>query len=178
MLQANPDLTYRDVQEILVRSARQNAQFETPTSGALQADETTWQVNQIGPFRDPDPWNDQNLYPLPITGQGINPIQAVFDPLADPGLEFGWRCFLAVDSNDGDRQSNSRYEPEPPQYTNGAGYTVSQGYGIYTEQTGYAHGVIDAGLAVEMAKQWTTLGQNIAPNTEKTFTTSIINYGT
>ena len=40
------------------------------------------------------------------------------------------------------------------------------------------HGVIDAGLAVEMAKQWTTLGQNIAPNTEKTFTTSIVDYGT
>ncbi len=58
MLEANPNLTYRDVQEILVRSARQNAQFETPTSGGgLFADNTTWQTNQIGPFRTVDPWN-------------------------------------------------------------------------------------------------------------------------
>ena len=33
MLEANPNLSYRDVQEILVRSARQNAQFEVPASG-------------------------------------------------------------------------------------------------------------------------------------------------
>ena len=37
MLQANPNLTYRDVQEILVRSARQNAEFETPSSGCVTA---------------------------------------------------------------------------------------------------------------------------------------------
>ena len=35
MLQANPNLTYRDVQEILVRSSRQNAEFEFPTSGGI-----------------------------------------------------------------------------------------------------------------------------------------------
>ena len=56
MLQANPNLTYRDVQEILVRSARQNAQFESPSSGGLSgsqwASQTTWQVNQIQPFRN------------------------------------------------------------------------------------------------------------------------------
>jgi subtilisin family serine protease len=173
MLQANPSLTYRDVEEILVRSARQNAEFETPSTGSLTGPRTTWQVNQIGPFRDPDPWNDPTLYPLPIQE---NPTQATHNPLADPGLENGFGI-LAPNSNDGDRQGNSRYESEPPQYTNGAGYTVSQGYGVYSEQVGYGHGTVDAGLAVEMAKQWTTLGQNLAPNTEKTFTTSVTDFG-
>src|SRR6185312_1910982 len=177
MLQANPNLTYRNVQEILVRSARQNAEFETPASGQSASGQTTWQVNQIGPFRDPDPWNDHTLYPLPVqAGQipgGI--FGAIDNPLAEPNLEpGGGGDFYAPDGNDGEQQGNSRYEPQPPLYTNGAGYTVSQGYGVYAEQTGFAHGTVDAGLAVAMAKQWTTLGENIAPNTEKTFTTSVL----
>ena len=35
MLEANPELSWRDVQEILVRSARQNAEFEIPTSNGV-----------------------------------------------------------------------------------------------------------------------------------------------
>ncbi len=62
-------------------------------------------------------------------------------------------------------------------YTNGAGYTVSQGYGVYGEQIGYAHGVVDAAAAVAMAKQWDTLGQNIDPNTELTYTSGVISIG-
>ena len=85
--------------------------------------------------------------------------------------------FLALDSNDSNRQLSSIFEPEPALFTNGAGYTVSQGYGFYGEQVGYAHGVVDAAAAVTMAKQWTTLGQNIAPNTELTYTTSAVNCG-
>src|SRR5262249_10595711 len=153
--------TYRDVQEILVRSARQNAEFETPSSGGLIGPRDTWQVNQLGPFRDPDPWYDQQLYPLPITiatNPLADPFDAVFNPLAEPGLvNLGGGIDLAPDGNDANRQRDARYEPEPPVFTNGAGYTVSQGYGIYAEQTGYGHGVVDAGLAVAMAKQWTTL---------------------
>ena len=81
MLEANPNLTYRDVQEILVRSARQNAQFEIPTSGGgLQSLYSTWQTNQIGPFRDPDPW---------ATDSPPDLFFALFDPLADPTIDRG-----------------------------------------------------------------------------------------
>ncbi len=78
MLQANPHLTYRDVEEILVRSSRQNAQFENPTSGGIGAgspEKNTWQTNQTGPFRNPDTFGARNLtaptlmrlsFPLPI----------------------------------------------------------------------------------------------------------------
>ena len=52
MLEANPNLTYRDVQEILVRSARQNALLETPSSGALSNPVSTWQTNQASPFQN------------------------------------------------------------------------------------------------------------------------------
>ena len=72
------------------------------------------------------------------------------------------------------RQIDGHYEPQPGLFTNGAGYTVSQGYGVYGEPIGYAHGVIDAELAVEMAKQWHILGQNMEPFTEKTYTTFVL----
>ena len=182
MLQANPNLTYRDVEEILVRSARQNAEFEYPTSqgfgSPFQSEiplKTTWQTNQTGPFRNPDSY----FNPL---FDGFN-----FDtnPIADPSTEpvfnvVGFSSFnnlLATDTNDSNRQFSSIYEPEPALFTNGAGYTVSQGYGIYGEQVGYAHGVIDAGEAVYMAEHWNELNQNIAPNTELTYTTSIVSLG-
>jgi subtilisin family serine protease len=148
MLEANPNLTYRDVQEILVRSARQNAQFEIPTSGGGLISENTWRTNQIGLFRNPDPF-----------GPGVDPFQAVYFPLMDPNGLLG---------------RFGRFEPQPALYTNGAGYTVSQGFGVYGEQIGYAHGVVDAGLAVKMAEQWHTLGQNIDPFTERTFTTFVV----
>jgi subtilisin family serine protease len=182
MLQANPNLTYRDAQEILVRSSRQNAQFEFPTSpgigspfqGLVDA-KVTWQTNQTGPFRNPDSF--------------FNPLFSFseFDdhPIADPSTESifnfvgfpNFDNFLALDTNDFNRQNSSIYEPQPAMFTNGAGYTVSQGYGIYGEQVGYAHGVVDAAAAVSMAKQWHALGQNIDPNTELTYTTSIVSLG-
>jgi subtilisin family serine protease len=178
MLQANPNLTYRDVQEILVRSSRQNAQFEFPTSGGLGSaldTKNTWQTNQTGPFRNPD------VHP----NFGINPFynfaqEAQHDPIADPSFaNFGFFGFpfYAPDTNDSNRQESSVYEPQPALFTNGAGYTVSQGYGIYGEQLGYAHGVVDAAAAVTMAKQWHTLGQNINPNTELTYTTALVSVG-
>ena len=176
MLDANPNLTYRDVQEILVRSARQNAQFESPSSGGLSgefASQNTWITNQIQPFREVDSF----FNPL-----FIGPITGFFDPIADPntdGTTFAGFSGIgyAPDTNDGNRQISSQYEPQPPLFANGSGYTVSQGYGIYGEQIGYGHGVIDAELAVKMALQWDILGQDIDPGTERTFTTGVINQG-
>ena len=54
MLEANPNLSYRDVQEILIRSARQNGQFDIPTNGFGQGlgigTQNTWVTNQIQLF--------------------------------------------------------------------------------------------------------------------------------
>lgn len=154
MLEANPNLTVRDVQEILVRSARQNAQFEFPSSGAGLTSQNTWQTNQNGIFRHPDPFDPT-----------IPAFLQVGLPLEDPNV--GGFVFGA------DPLRYGHFESQPPLYTNGAGYTVSQGYGVYSEQIGYGHGVIDAELAVRMAQQWHTLGQNLNPFTEKTFTTFV-----
>src|SRR6185369_6458586 len=108
----------------------------------------------------------------------------VFDsyPIADPSTESAFKLegfpslddFNARDAGDSNRQFSSIYEPQPGIFTNGAGYTVSQGYGIYGEQIGYSHGVVDAGAAVYMALHWNELKQNIAPNTELTYTTSVV----
>ena len=134
MLEANPNLSWRDVQEILVRSARQNAQFERPQNGAGDSTNNLWIVNQQPIFQEPDPFDPS-----------INPFTQTFNPEID-------------------------YQYNGPQkYTNGAGYTVAQGYGPYGEQLGYGHGVVDAEMAVQLAEQWTTKGQTLAP--ELTFTT-------
>ncbi len=176
MLEANPNLSYRDVQEILVRSSRQNAQFEFPASGGVSGGlvlidpQNSWQTNQIGPFRNPDPWDPMGT---------ISPAEYMINPLADPnaeGFSFGGELF-ATDTGDGGRQFLSHFEPQPALFTNGAGYTVSQGYGLYGEQIGYGHGVVNAELAVQMALQWHDLGQNLNPQTERTFTTSIVSPG-
>jgi hypothetical protein len=167
-------LTYRDVQEILVRSARQAGQFEIPSSGGgLTASYSTYQTNQIGPFRDPDPWR------IPAVNDRVD---ALFDPLADPTLGRGPSLFPSLafydpaSGNDDGRQFG-HYEAQPGLFANDAGYTVSQGYGVYGESIGFAHGVIDADLAVKMAKQWVALGQHMAPLTEKTFTTFVLQPG-
>ncbi|MCI0359708.1 MAG: S8 family serine peptidase, partial [Planctomycetaceae bacterium] len=168
MLDANPNLTYRDVQEILVRSARQNAQFEVPAiGGGTEAAYSTWQTNHMLPFRDPDSWN-----------LGVFPLEALYDPLADPThRDFpytgtGFAFASPSEGNDFARQ-DGHYELQPAEFTNGAGYTVSQGYGAYGELIGYGHGTVDAELAVIMARDWHTLNQDIPPATEKTFTTFI-----
>ncbi|MBA4107100.1 MAG: hypothetical protein C0485_15250 [Pirellula sp.] len=131
MLEANPNLSWRDVQEILVRSARQNGQFAVPTNGIGRSTQNLWMVNQQDLFRDPDPYGTST------------PVVDTFDP-----------------------QGNL---PAPKIYTNGAGYTVSQGWGVYGEQLGYGHGVVDAELAVQMAQQWHVKNQDLAP--ELTWTT-------
>ncbi len=143
MLEANPNLSFRDIQEILIRSAQQIAQFEIPDTGLLVpgAEDllqgvNSWIVNQDRFFHDPD---DFGLYPNPI---------AQFTPVGD--------------AND---------PIEAAVWNTGAGYTVSQGRGSYNEPIGYGHGAIDAELAVALAEVWHELDQDLAP--ELTFTTFI-----
>ncbi len=169
ILDANPNLSYRDVQEILVRSARQNAQFEIPASGGIPGElverplVSPWQTNQIGPFRDPDPYDRLDLL-------ANNPFLQIFDPIADPNIE----PFIGT-SEFPTRSITSHYEPQPGLFTNGAGFTVSQGYGVYSELLGWGHGVVDAGLAVKLAEQWHTLDQDAPP--ERTFSTFVVQPG-
>lgn len=180
MLQANPQLTFRDVQEILIRTARQNAEFEFPTSGGIGSSfgdiKSTWQTNQSQPFRNPDSFFNPlfdgfNFDTNPIADPSTEPVFHFIDASGNP-QNFGG--FYAPDTNDINRELGSIYEPQPALFTNGSGYTVSQGYGIYGEQIGYAHGVVDADAAVTMAKQWHTLSQNIDPGTELTYTTAVV----
>ena len=146
MLEANPNLTWRDVQEILVRSARQNAPFDVPTNGLGQGLEigtqNTWIMNQMPVFHDPDVYDSG----IPVLRQRLNP---TLDPNLGP----------------------TSYQPITTMMTNGAGYTISQGKGVYGEMIGYAHGVVDAEMAVQLAEQWHT--KNQALPSERTFTTFV-----
>lgn len=116
MLEVNPNLTYRDVQHILVRSARQN----DPT-------DASWIVNSREFQLDPLP-------PVDLFGTGY----------FDPASRWPFEPAYAIDQL-------------PLEWTNGAGFTVSQAYGNYSI-SGYAHGVVDATMAVELAKNWQTVG--------------------
>jgi len=144
MLEANPNLTWRDVQEILVRSAKQNAQFEIPSSGAGTGFDNTWRTNQLSFFQDPDPF----LFGGPSPDMAMSRDLEVYTPVADPALH------------------------HTALWTNAAGYTVSMGYGVYGESTGYAHGTVDAALAVSMAENWHSLRQDLAD--ELTFSTFVV----
>lgn len=150
MLEANPELNWRDVQEILLRSARQNAPTETMADGedlAIGEEyQSTWITNQVPLFHDPDVFDP--LIP--------NSLQIV-NPTLDPNLGLGGNAI--------------HYAPTPQVLTNGAGYTVSQGRGTNQEATGFAHGVVDAQLAVQMAEQW-HIKQQALPD-ELSFTTAI-----
>ena len=85
MLEANPNLSWHDVQEILVRSARQNAQFEIPQTGAdtgvpIEFSQNTWIINQKPLFHDPDPF---------VPNIPIDPTTRIYFPTLDPNLTFG-----------------------------------------------------------------------------------------
>jgi hypothetical protein len=150
MLEANPNLSWRDVQEILLRSARQNAEFATQANGAdlsLGIEyQSTWIQNQVPLFHEPD----------------------AYDPTIDPGLLL---VYPTLDPSLTLQTGESHYAPTPQTMTNGAGYTVSQGRGTDNEQIGFAHGVVDAELAVKLAAQWTTKNQHLPA--ELTFTTAV-----
>jgi subtilisin family serine protease len=161
MLEANPNLSWRDVQEILVRSARQNDQFGVPTNGAGSSTQNTWITNQVPVFHDPDFYDPQ----IPI-----NPDIRTLSPVLDPNQT----AFLNNDRADGGISPN-HYVADPFRMTNAAGYTVSQGSGVYGEQVGYGHGVVDADMAVKLAQQWHL--KNQALPSELTFTTYLVPEG-
>lgn len=150
MLEANPNLSWRDVQEILVRSSRQNAEFATQANGVDKATgiefQNTWIVNQVPLFHDPDIHDDQ-----------IDDFLQLIHPTLDPNLNLAGL--------------SAHYAPTPQVLTNGAGYTVSQGRGTNSDQVGYAHGVVDAELAVQLAQQWNLKGQSLPQ--ELSFTTAL-----
>jgi hypothetical protein len=208
MLEANPNLSYRDVEEILVRSARQNSPV-----GEDQSDPDAQLDSFFEPFLVPfigdsdlyydryynAAYDDDSLFnPGLDAGQdqldlswAVNAISVFRDPIShlvdeDSNSEIEWQ--IAVDMTDPENPEYSvvpvfedfYYNPVldptftdsgdristavPLMFTNGAGYTVSYGrYGAYGVEYGYGHGVIDAGLAVELAKQWETQDQYVAP---------------
>ena len=75
MLEANPELSYRDVQEILVRSARQNAEYEVPNVVFEAPTQNTWIQNQTPVFHDPDAYDPQ-----------VAPGVQTFTPTLDPNI--------------------------------------------------------------------------------------------
>lgn len=161
MLEANPNLSWRDVQEILVRSARQNAKLGEAADGFdqtfSQSYANTWIINQLNLFHDPDPWDAT-----------IDPALQTFVPTLDPNLTYApspTGGFL------GELYLQNHYAPAPATMTNGAGYTISMGFGTHEEWYGYAHGIVDAELAVQLAQQWHTKNQ-VLPD-ELTFTTDL-----
>jgi hypothetical protein len=134
-------------------------------------------VELLGLGQDPmDPlahWFDLRFANAADAGQLFDPAdEAIRAPLADGVDATGVGSFL---------QRNPHYQgyhpiadpltnPEPDSlFTNGAGFTVSHGRGGDSEY-GYAHGVVDAALAVELARQWHLKDQNLPP--EKTWVTA------
>ena len=167
MLEANPNLHWRDVQEILVRSARQNAEFEIPFSSITGETQNTWIQNQMPVFHDPDVYD-------PV----VSPALQTFSPTLDPRLSGGGAFEAPTDGgNITGNTLNSvsstgvHYAPTVQTLTNSAGYTVSQGKGVHGELIGYAHGTVDAELAVQLAEQWHTKNQNLP--SELTYTSFI-----
>ena len=166
MLEANPNLSWRDVQEILVRSSSQVSKFATQADGLDKVRgieyQNTWIVNQVPLFHDPDPFD-------PLIPNELQLITPTLNPLLS---------YLESDDEDafvitGPDALSAHYVPTPHVLTNGAGYTVSQGRGTNFEQTGFAHGVVDAELAVALAEQWHIKGQNLPD--ELSFTTAVGN---
>lgn len=137
MLEANPNLTYRDVEHILARSARQNS----PT-------DLTWIANWEGLFVDPAV--------DPMTGFPV-----IFTP-DDPAMPMMW-------STEKYREADNSFLPLAPvasalpdvvpRVSNSLGYlpllTNSAGFTVHdAEDYAYGHGVVDARLAVELARNW------------------------
>lgn len=168
MLEANPNLTWRDVQEIIVRSARQNAALEIPGTGAGTTGNAafvganSWITNASQTYRDPDPFET-----------GPSAFFDVYDPLwkATNDVFFSTPGIPTPNSGFNTRQANA--PPSPFLFANGAGYTVSQGRGAFGEEFGYGNGVLDAELAVQLASQWTTLSQSRSP-IERRWTTFVL----
>jgi subtilisin family serine protease len=187
MLEANPNLSYRDVQEILVRSARQNSlqEFDGDYINTAEGWQTNmyefWQSPAIGlTLADPDDPENLDLKVVPIEdpfdrsdiiGFGSTIISSG-DPIFTSGRDLdAFRTFggFYAGGDLGIHPIDNYSIYNLPRYDNGAGYTVHDARGIYSEEYGYAHGVVDAELAVKLAEQWGVKGQSLAP--ELTYTT-------
>jgi subtilisin family serine protease len=184
MLEANPNLSYRDVQEILVRSARQNSLQEDP-DGDYEDTAEGWQTNMY------EPWQSPSLQLVPVDPDDPENLELKAVPFEDPfdrtDIIVPGSIILAtgeiINSSGRDLdplRTLGGFYPEAvpinnytlynlPMYENGAGYTVHDARGIYSEEYGYAHGVVDAELAVALAKQWTVKDQTLPK--ELTYTT-------
>ncbi|MEO1495619.1 MAG: S8 family serine peptidase [Planctomycetota bacterium] len=237
MLEANPNLNWREVQQILMMSARQNDQFsETWVTNPIQSfDNTGYVVPQYVYYDvqldgDDEPEEENVILPnsvdldviraiylnepnlaLPAgllgnlvdttgiqTGEGEAEGEGdpppVFITIVDSGVPegddginnpdpieifpvqgnneienfFTGVDFLTSPQLSGNEQTTLRFE-------NGAGYTVSQGWGDFLEEIGYAHGVLDAGLAVEIAEAWAQ--DDVGLGEEVTITTFVSGAG-
>jgi subtilisin family serine protease len=154
-------LSYRDVQEILVRSAKQ-----------VDPTDLSWVINATPFFQSPirhspadpnyntggvypddeDAWNDEIIYQI-VPGEGEDD-----EPTVERAPDYvGYNPVLSPLS----------YQVLPQLYTNGAGYTISHGWSVdFANEYGYGHGMIDADMAVKLASQWNLKDQTLAP--EKT----------
>ena len=148
-------------------------QFETPSSGGLwDLGQSTWQTNQIGPFRDPDPFMITSFIRCQFN-ENISILQSAgrteSSKDSSSAAIFMGRIPATVGGN------LAAITSQPGLFTNGAGYTVSQGYGVYAEQIGYGawrdgrRAGREDGPAV--AYDWVRTSD---PGTEKTYTTFVI----
>lgn len=210
MLEVNPNLSRRDVEQILLMSAQTNDQFDESwiinpygyfqnffDSGYVIPSYTYTDLD-VGPEFDGDADIEDAVIPNgPFVNQdGGFANTNVYDPsitrsyfLNNPDLTIDTFSYGLVDpvgavqalgrnyfqlneistvgvptihanipENDrpGVREliSPTNLEEVPLQFTNGVGYTISHGRGRYLEEYGYAHGVLDAALAVELAQAW------------------------
>lgn len=164
-------LSYRDVQEILVRSARQNAPFEDLLTGAEKGSgfapkPETWITNRNEVFHEPGFYIESDVWTIGPDGE---PVEVDGDRI--PAGTLTVNAFGPFMSQS-DFLYHPRFSPDEQPvslFANGAGYTVSQGRTFIGAEVGYGHGVVDAGLAVELASQWSAKGQTLAA--EETFTT-------
>lgn len=179
MLEANPELTNRDVEQILLMSASQIDQFSE-----------SWITNANPFFQDTYTIPNWNYTSLDLDGDGeldaediVIPESLLLDPLSGTNVVGGYfngqtdlripdlgyvpfldpgsmeEIFLLAGEPGGrpgvvDAWSPASYQEQQLRFTNDAGYTISQGYGFYLEAIGYAHGMLDAELAVELAAAW------------------------
>lgn len=173
MLEANPNLSYRDVQNILVRASRQNAsQGENP--GGIGVFDNTWIVNQneffhvpdfqvAGAYRGNGTIDDLDLYDdsrggiaNDYTDSAIGSATTVtYNPILEPdslGALIGGGGGVIIGGTGGIVQNNLA---DPNMFATGAGFTVSLGRGAFGTGIGWGHGVVDAELAVKIAEQYT-----------------------
>ncbi|TWT90696.1 Extracellular basic protease precursor [Pseudobythopirellula maris] len=109
------------------------------------------------------------IFPTILSSSGSSAVTIPVDPLFvfqglfDDDVDSGGGFFLTFPENE---------LSVPLNFENGAGFTVSYGYGQQLEETGYAHGVLDVNLAVELALAWDVFDQYV--DDTKTLTSGVL----